>query len=49
MGRQERRDDRGAQHARDEQTIRTVRKTLDSFCPKCRVWYPVTSDAHAGH
>jgi hypothetical protein len=49
MGRQERRDDRSARNARDEATVKQVRKLSDAFCPACGVWYPVASTAHAGH
>lgn len=28
---------------------RTKDKPPEAFCPKCAVWYPSSSDAHAGH
>lgn len=26
-----------------------VKTPIQAFCPKCNVWYPVKSNAHAGH
>lgn len=28
---------------------RTQNTPTEAFCPKCAVWYPSNSNAHAGH
>lgn len=28
---------------------KTKDKPLEAFCPACKVWYPQSSNAHAGH